>query len=98
LDPLILRGYGQLAWIAVQRGDRDALEQVIEQGIHAKPRAKSFFRRLQGIAYEDLGDLDRAAWAYRAAIPRGPFSEPDEMRAALRRVEERLAESRRQAP
>jgi len=91
LDPLILRGYGQLVWIAVQTGDRVALEQIIEQGIRANPRAEPFFRRLQGIAYEDLGDLGRAAVAYRAAVPRGPFIEPDEMRAAVQRVEERLA-------
>ena len=90
-DPLIVRGYGQLAQICAQQRNPAGIAAAIERGIAVEPRSTQSLRMLEAMAYENSGDSKRSLAALERAIPRGPFSRPqailDEI-AARRRTPE----------
>ncbi len=88
-EPLLVRGYGQLADLHAQRGDFVGVEAAIERGIAVEPRSTQSLRQLEAVAYERMGDPSRALGALERGIPRGPFSRPQavlDQIAALRRL------------
>jgi tetratricopeptide (TPR) repeat protein len=87
LDPLLVRAYGQLAMNAAVRNDPEGIASAIATGIREVPRRSGELRRLEGAAYERIGDPHRALAAYRRAIPRGPFTDPRWMKEEIRRLE-----------
>jgi tetratricopeptide (TPR) repeat protein len=91
LNPLLVRGYGQLAMLAAMQKDPDGIERAIATGIREIPRRKTQLKQLEGRAYQRLGDLPRALAAYREAIPNGPFSYPGRMQSLVRRLEKEVA-------
>ncbi len=82
-DPLMVRGYGQLAEIHAQERDPAGIAAAIERGIAVEPRSTQSLRQLEAIAYDRLGDRGRALVALEQALPRGPFSRPEGILAQL---------------
>lgn len=82
-EPLFVRAYGQLAELHAKAGDAAGIAAAIERGIAAEPRATQSLRMYEAIAYEALGDATRAREALEQAIPRGPFSRPENVLARL---------------
>lgn len=78
-DPLLVRAYGQVARLEAADKDPAGIAAVIERGIAFEPRSTSSLRLLEAIAYDQMGDAPRALEALEQAVPRGPFSRPDEI-------------------
>jgi hypothetical protein len=89
-EPLLVRGYGQLARIAALERDPAGIRSTIERGIAVEPRSTASFRLLEAMAYEQLGDSERSLAALERGVPRGPFSRPEG-------ILKQLAERRQQA-
>lgn len=86
-EPLFVRAYGQLAELHARAGDAAGIASAIERGIAAEPRSRPSLRMYEAIAYEVLGDATRAREALEQAIPRGPFSRPENALARLAELE-----------
>jgi tetratricopeptide (TPR) repeat protein len=82
-DPLMVRGYGQLAEIRAREGDPAGIAAAIERGIAVEPRSTQSLRQLEALAYDRLGDRGRALTALEQALPRGPFSRPESILAQI---------------
>ncbi len=85
-QPLLVRGYGQLAMIAARENDPAGIAAAIERGIAVEPRSTPSLRLLEAIAYDELCDMERSLAALARAIPRGPFARPE---AILQQLAER---------
>jgi tetratricopeptide (TPR) repeat protein len=76
-DPLLVRGYGQLADLYAQEGDAAGVAAAIERGIEVEPRSTQSFRQVEAYAWDRMGERERALAALEQAVPRGPFSRPE---------------------
>lgn len=90
-DPLLIRGYGQLARLHAAQQDPAGIAQAIERGIAAEPRATSSLRLLEAVAYDQMRDPARALEALEQAVPRGPFSRPEEIEKQIQTLRSHLA-------
>jgi len=82
-DPLLLRSYYFLAWTQLRLNDMAAVDRTFERAYRELPRAVKKLKPIEAKVFEAAGDLDRALAAYRAAIPTGPFDNPEKMRKAI---------------
>jgi tetratricopeptide (TPR) repeat protein len=82
-DPLLARAYGQLADIYAREGNADGIAASIERGVAVEPRSKQSLRLLESMAYDAIGDRERALAALEQAVPRGPFSRPQRILAQI---------------
>lgn len=89
-DPLLVPVYGELAALSARRGDVARIPQVIERGRREAPRFSALLAELEGRAYEQSGDLERAHLALLRARPTGPFETSKAWHGALADLERRL--------
>jgi tetratricopeptide (TPR) repeat protein len=82
-DPLMVRGYGQLAELSAQAGDAAGIAAAIERGIDFEPRSTQSYRQVEAYAWSRMGDRDRTLAALEASVPRGPFSRPESVLARI---------------
>ncbi len=82
-DPLMVRGYAQLADLSAQVGDTAGISAAIERGIAFEPRSRQSLRQVEAYAWDRIGDRERTLAALEAALPRGPFSRPQAVLAQI---------------
>ncbi|MEX2208591.1 MAG: hypothetical protein WEF50_20435 [Myxococcota bacterium] len=82
-DPLLVRGYGQLADLYAQERNAAGIEATIERGIAVEPRSTQSLRQVEAYAWDRLGERARALEALELSVPRGPFSRPEGVRSQI---------------
>jgi len=90
-DPLLVRAYGELARLDAADKNAAGVAAAIERGIAAEPRATPTLRLLEAVAYDQMGDPARALGALEQAVPRGPFSRPDQVETQIQTLRAQLA-------
>jgi tetratricopeptide (TPR) repeat protein len=88
--PLMIPAYGELAMLHARRARADEIAGVIERGRRAAPRYLGLLRELEGRAYAEAGELERARDALDAAQPRGPFQTVSRLDEELALIERRI--------
>lgn len=88
-DPLFFLAYRELAVAYAMEGDEAGLQSAIAAGIAAYPRGVRRFHAFEGVAWEQVGNVERALRAYRSAVSRGPFGSDPAVDARIRALENR---------
>ena len=91
LDPLLQRGYGDLAECAAREKDVPGITAAIQRGLAADSRFEQGLYQLESTAYELAGEPGLALEASRRAIPRGPFARPESVLRNVERLEKPVA-------
>jgi hypothetical protein len=91
LDPLLSRGYGDLAESAAREHDLPGIAAATQRGIAADSRFAQGLYQFESQAYELAGEPTLALEAMRRAIPRGPFSRPEAVLGNIERLQKTVA-------
>ena len=91
LDPLIARAYGDLAETAARERDLPGIAAATARGLAADSRFAQGLYQLESHAYELAGEPRLALESLERAMPRGPFSRPENVRQDVERLRRTVA-------
>ncbi len=95
IKPYETRVYGLLAQMYAKMGSFDQLSELIERGIKENPRQHNRLRSMEGSVFLRAGELHRALVAYKLAISKGPFSNPERQLRRIKEIERELVRRER---